>query len=154
MTLNEVIAEGAISDLTSDPNFILIVVGALCWLLGFYTGPIGPLFATGGFLLTCLATAATALKRPMTNAWPGLILGAALYLVGNSIWWIPLVGLLSPFFIVSGGVLILFFAVPLAIQQGGVSLLQSFQKLWQARTQRPKEGISEEPEEEQESDDQ
>ncbi|MFX0045299.1 MAG: hypothetical protein ACFE8Z_05585 [Candidatus Hermodarchaeota archaeon] len=152
--MDEVIAEGAIGDFASDPNFILIVVGALCWLLGFYTGPIGPLFVTGGFVLTCLATAATALKRPMANAWPGLILGAALYLVGNSIWWIPLVGLLFPFFIVSGGVLILFFAVPLAIQQGGVSLLQSFQKLWAARIQKPKEASAEKPKETQESEEQ
>ncbi|UCH03955.1 MAG: hypothetical protein JSW05_10230 [Candidatus Thorarchaeota archaeon] len=152
--MNEVIVEGAIGDFTSDPNFILIVVGALCWLLGFFTGPLGPLFVTGGFVLTCLATAATSLKRPVANAWPGLILGAALYLVGNSIWWIPLVGLLSPFFVVSGGVLVLFFAVPLAIQQGGVSLLQSFQKLWQARMQTPKEESPGEPDESQESEDQ
>ncbi len=105
-------------------------------------------------MLTCLATAATALKRPMTNAWPGLILGAALYLVGNSIWWIPLVGLLSPFFIVPGGVLVLFFAVPLAIQQGGVSLLKSFQKLWEARMNKHQEEDPEEPEESQEPEEQ
>jgi hypothetical protein len=153
-TLNEVVAEGAIGDLTSDPNFILIVVGALCWLLGFYTGPIGPLLVTGGFVLTCLATAATALKRPMANAWPGLILGAAFYLIGNAIWWIPLVGLLSPFFIVFGGVLILFFAIPLAIQSGGVSLLQSFQKLWEARIQKPEKDGPGEPEESQQSEEQ
>ncbi|MHA2432926.1 MAG: hypothetical protein ACXADO_06855 [Candidatus Thorarchaeota archaeon] len=145
--MSEAVSEGAIGDLTSDPNFILIVVGALCWLLGFYTGTIGPLFSTGGFVLTCLASAATALKRPMTNAWPGLVLGALLYLIGSSIWWIPLFGLLSPFFIVFGGVLILFFAVPLAIQHGGVSLLQSFQKLWEARSQKPGDEESEESEE-------
>ena len=144
-TLNEFVAEGALGDLTSDPNFILILVGALCWLLGFYTGPFGPLFATGGFVLTCLATAATALKRPMANAWPGLILGAAFYFLGSSIWWIPLVGLLSPLFTVFGGVLILFFAVPLAIQSGGVSLLQSFQKLWEARIQKAEEESPSEP---------
>lgn len=152
--MNEVIAEGAIGDLTGDPNFILILVGGLCWLLGFYTGPIAPLFNTGGFVLTCLATAATALKRPIANAWPGLLLGAVLYLIGNSIWWIPLVGVLSPFFIVFGGVLILFFAVPLAIQQGGVSLLQSFQKLWEARIQKPEEERPEEAGEAEESEEQ
>jgi hypothetical protein len=64
------------------------------------------------------------------------------------------VGLLSPFFTVFGGVLILFFAVPLTIQQGGVSLLQSFQKLWQSGTEKPREESPEEPEETQESEEQ
>ncbi|MFQ5833125.1 MAG: hypothetical protein ACE5H4_10510 [Candidatus Thorarchaeota archaeon] len=137
--MTEITSENALGELASDPNFILIVVGALVWLLGFYTGPFGPLFETGGFVLTCLATAATALKRPIANAWPGLILGALLFLVGASIGWVPLVGILAPMLVVFGGVLILFFAIPIAIQTGGVPLLRSFQKLWESRVQKKEE---------------
>ncbi len=148
--LTEVTSENAIGDLIGDPNFILILVGALVWLLGFYTGPIGPLFLAGGFVLTCLATAATALKRPMTNAWPGLILGAVCYLLGESIGWIPLVAIVAPLLIVFGGVLILFFAIPIAIQSGGISLLQSFQKLWETRTQKKEQAQPEKSDESEE----
>jgi sulfite exporter TauE/SafE len=119
----------AVDSLRSDPNFLWILVGGVVWLIGLYTLWIGPLLTTGGFILTCYATAATALNRPISNALPGLLMGGVLLLAGQVLAVLPLLGLIAPFFIVIGSVLILFFATPVAIQKGSAPLAEALQRV-------------------------
>ncbi|MFX1367302.1 MAG: hypothetical protein ACFFAY_01705 [Promethearchaeota archaeon] len=113
-------------ELAKDPNFILIVIGAVVWFVSPYIPLIGPLFFTAGFVITCLATAASALKRPATMTWPGLILGAIIHLIGQYLSFIPVLG---NALIVLGAVLILFSVVPLALQYGNAPLMESLPNL-------------------------
>ena len=124
---------GSVDSLRADPNFLLILLGAICWLIGFYIILIGPLFTTLGFAVACYAAAATALSRPVANAFPGLLLGLILHIAGTYLASIPLFQLFSPFLIVSGGVLILFFAIPLALQLGNEPILNAIEKIWKVR---------------------
>ncbi|NHI82839.1 MAG: hypothetical protein EAX81_00860 [Candidatus Thorarchaeota archaeon] len=130
------------NELVKDPNFILIVIGAVIWFAAPYIPFIQPIFMTAGFVLTCLATAASALKRPLTMAWPGLIIGILIYLVGLYLAFIPILGnALS----VIGAVLILFSAVPLALQYGNAPLMESFSDILEKKDKEKKAQTEEEP---------
>ena len=123
-------------ELAKDPNFILIVIGAVVWFVAPYIPLISPLFFTAGFVITCLATAASALKRPATMTWPGLILGAIIHLVGQFLGFIPVLGNLLA---VLGAVLILFSVVPLALQYGNAPLMESLPDLFDRKEKEKKE---------------
>jgi hypothetical protein len=119
-----------IESFTKDPNSLLITIGMLVWILGSYSSIVQPLLYTGGFVLTCYATAVTALKRPGTKAGPGLILGIIIHLIAgflNAIWFLG--PILSPILYVLGGSLILFFAVPMALQLGNVPIEQMIDRV-------------------------
>ncbi|NHJ13078.1 MAG: hypothetical protein EAX95_05340 [Candidatus Thorarchaeota archaeon] len=130
------------NELVKDPNFILIIIGAVIWFAAPYIPFISPFFLTAGFVLTCLATAASALKRPATMAWPGLIIGGLLYLVGLYLASIPILGnALSVF----GAVLILFSAIPLALQHGNAPLMSSLSDVFDKKDKEKKAKEKEEP---------
>ncbi len=114
----------------ADPNFPLIAAGALIWFFGYYVAFFRPLIVTGGFLLTCYASAVSALNRPVENAWPGILLGAVLFMAGDVL--AVFLPIFAPAAFVTGGVLILFFAIPLAIQRGNAPLAEAMQKVLKA----------------------
>jgi hypothetical protein len=140
--LNRIVSETGFDNVVRDPNFLMIVLGAIVWFLGSYVPFIGPFLVVGGFVLTIFATASTAAVRPITGAWPGLLIGSLLYLIGLYLPWI-LLGFLSPFFLIPGAVLILFFAIPLALQYGNAPLMTTMQEEWESRSQK-KSSVSQE----------
>ncbi|MBD3159030.1 MAG: hypothetical protein GF309_09600 [Candidatus Lokiarchaeota archaeon] len=116
--------------LQSDPNFIYILISAAIWVIGAYMfiPVLDTVLTTIGFAATCFTTAITALKRPTATAWPGVIAGVVIKIVASLIGWIPILGLLAPLISIAGSVLILFFVVPLAIQQGEEILGETLKK--------------------------
>ncbi|MBD3407060.1 MAG: hypothetical protein GF411_13155 [Candidatus Lokiarchaeota archaeon] len=112
----------AISSFTSDSNFYIILVGVAVWIVGPFVPFIDFLVTLGGFMLTAYAVTATSFKRPLTTAWPGVIIGILLYIVGWIFSWFPLIVLLTSPFQKVGMTLILFFIIPIAVQQGNVPI--------------------------------
>ncbi len=135
ITLNEVTSEIGFDDVARDPNFLLIIIGAIIWVAGGFIPLIGPFIETGGFVLTIFATASTAAVRPTTGAWPGLLLGSLLYIIGLYLPWFFL-GIFAFLFIIPGTVLILFFAIPLALKYSNVPLMKTMQEEWESRTKK------------------
>ncbi|MHA1769792.1 MAG: hypothetical protein ACTSV3_08105 [Candidatus Thorarchaeota archaeon] len=123
-----------------DPNFLLILVGAIIWFIGYYVLLFGPLFLTVGFALVCFAAARTALSRPVTNAWPAILLGGLIQVVGFYFAWILILG---PAAIVTGGVMIVFYALPLALQKGDLPIVKELEKAWTKQTTRQSESEQE-----------
>jgi len=126
--------KNAFKEITSDANFLMILAGAIIWLIGYYAGLFNPLFRSTGFVLVCFYAALTALKRPVALAWPGLLLGGLLQILGYYLAFFPIIGpLLSPLLVVPGGVLIVFFAIPLALQRGELPVITRLQKLIESK---------------------
>lgn len=129
----------------------MITIGAIIWLIGLY--PIlliGPLFAVVGFAMTASAVAISSLQRPTNNAIAGLLLGGIIQLIGYYLTIIPIINFIIAFpMIVIGGVMILYFAIPLAIQTGKVPFIEEIQ----AQMKKEKDSdSSEEPTEKKSSD--
>ncbi|MHA1613541.1 MAG: hypothetical protein ACTSYJ_01775 [Candidatus Thorarchaeota archaeon] len=120
----------ALNAIASDPNFLMILAGAIIWYLGYYVLFFGGIFLTTGFVLVCFSSALTSLSRPVALAWPGLLLGALLQIVGYFIFLIPF---LSPALIVIGGVAIVYFSIPLALQRGELPVITHLQKLVESK---------------------
>jgi len=134
-----------LQDLMTDPNIFGIIVGAAIWISGLYlvflSSVISTILNTIGFTLTCFATAASALKRPVNQAWIGLLIGIILYLLG------PFTPLINNIIFVVGAVMILFFAIPMALTTGKVPMMENLQefldenikeKLEKKKTEEPK----------------
>ena len=129
-----------IEQVTSSPNFLMIVVGAFVWLLGLYTPfflVIGPLIVVCGFGLTLIATVQAAMTKPVTSAFPGLLLGGLIQVIGSYIGWIPVIGLLGPFFRVAGGVLIIFYGASLALQRADIPIVKDIEDFIESKTKKP-----------------
>lgn len=120
----------ALNAIASDPNFLMILAGAIIWYLGYFILFFGGIFYTTGFVLVCFSAALTSLSRPVALAWPGLLLGALLQIIGYFIFFIPF---LSPALIVIGGVAIVYFAIPLALQRGELPVITHLQKLVESK---------------------
>ncbi|MGY5855241.1 MAG: hypothetical protein RTS72_01490 [Candidatus Thorarchaeota archaeon] len=117
-----------IGQVISSQNFVMIVIGAVFWLLGFFVPFIGPLFTVAGFGLTTIATIQAAMTKPVTSALPGLLLGGLIQLIGYYLGWVILVGwILSPLFIVAGGVLVLFYGASLALQRADIPIVKDIE---------------------------
>ena len=117
-----------IGQVISSQNFVMIVIGAVFWLLGFFVPFIGPLFTVAGFGLTTIATIQSAMTKPLTSALPGLLLGGLIQLIGYYLGWVILVGwILSPLFIVAGGVLVLFYGASLALQRADIPIVKDIE---------------------------
>ena len=126
--------KNAFEEIVSDPNFLMILAGAVIWFLGNYMGFLAPLFLSTGFVLVCFSAALTSLSRPVARAWPGLLLGGLFQIIGYSLLFIPLIGQsLSPLFVVPGGVMIIYFAIPLALQRGELPAITHLQKLIESK---------------------
>ena len=120
--------ETPVTQLTKDPNFGLIVVGAIIWMLGMYIPFIGPFLLVAGFAMAASAIAISSLKRPTDKAIFGLLIGGIIQLIGYYIVLVPFIGwFLYPPLVVLGGVMILFFAIPLALQTGKVPFIEEIQ---------------------------
>ncbi len=130
--------DATIGQLQRDPNFGLILLGALLWIVGFYNIPIlSPFLLTIGFGLVCTAAAITSLQRSTENAIPGLLIGGIIQVIGYFVTGVPLIGfLISPPIIVMGGVIIIFFAIPLAIQTGKVPFIEEIQRKFEEQRHR------------------
>jgi len=111
-----------------DLNFLMMLVGALIWFLGYYVSFLGGLFWSTGFVLVCFYAAITSLKRPATLAWPGLLFGGLMQIIGYYIIYVPVISVLSPALLVIGGVTIVYFAIPLALQRGELPVMTRLQK--------------------------
>jgi hypothetical protein len=144
--------KNAFEAITTDPNFLMILAGAIIWLVGYYAGLLSPLFLSTGFVLVCFSAAITSLSRPVAQAWPGLLLGGLIQIIGYSLAFVPILNLLSPLLVVTGGVVIVFFALPLAVQRGELPVLTRLQKLIESKKEEEvvdieaeeKEGVEEE----------
>jgi len=123
-----------------DPNFIMILAGAIIWYLGYYIGILGGLFLSTGFVLVCFSAALNAIRRAIDIAWPGLLIGGLIQVVGYYLAWIPFLG---DALVVIGGVAIMYFAIPLAIQRGELPILTQIQKVIEAQKKSAKkeEGV-------------
>jgi len=130
--------KSAVDTVRKDPNFVLIAVGAAIWFLGYYVLFFRPVIVAGGFLLTCYATAVSALNRPVVNAWPGMLLGAAFFALGDFLTGFLPISLAAVLF-VPGTVLMLFFAIPLAIQRGNAPLAEALQRVTKGSTKKKEE---------------
>ena len=104
-----------LNEIRADPYFFLILLGAVVWYIGLLIPFLGTPAVTLGFTLTCFATTAYALKRPTELALPGVIVGIIIHFIG--LWAIGIIPIIGPGVYVLGHVLILFFAVPLAIRR-------------------------------------
>jgi hypothetical protein len=127
---------------TTSPNFLMIVIGAIIWLLGFYIWIIGPLFTIAGFGLTTIAAVEAAMTRPVNVAIPGLLIGGLLQLIGTYVTGVPLIGLfLGPPMVVIGGVLILFYGSSLALQRIDIPIVKDLEDFIESRKKKvtPKE---------------
>lgn len=122
--------KNALNEIASDPNFLMILAGAIIWYVGYYVLFFGGILLTTGFVLVCFSAALTSLSRPVALAWPGLLLGALLQIIGYFIFFIPF---LSPALIVIGGVAIVYFAIPLALQRGELPVITHLQKLVESK---------------------
>ena len=125
----------ALNVIASDPNFLMILAGAIIWYLGYFILFFGGIFLTTGFVLVCFSAALTSLSRPVALAWPGLLLGALLQIVGYFIFFVPFLG---PALIVIGGVAVVYFAIPLALQRGELPVITHLQKLVESKMNKEK----------------
>ena len=143
--------KNALLEIASDPNFLMILAGGIIWYLGYYVLFLGGIFFTTGFILVCFSAALTSLSRPVALAWPGLLLGGLLQIIGYFILLIPFLGTAL---IVIGGVAIVYFAIPLAIQRGELPAITHLQKIIESKMN--KEDIeditAEEPSKEEDTD--
>ncbi|TXT55966.1 MAG: membrane protein of unknown function [Candidatus Thorarchaeota archaeon] len=137
----------AIASFTSDPNFYIILVGVAVWIIGPWIPLIDFLVVLGGFMLTAYAVTATSFKRPLTTAWPGVIIGILLYIVGWIFSLFPFIWLLTDPFQKVGMTLILFFIIPIAVQQGNVPL-EGALKIVRKQAEKAEESVSTGTEEE------
>jgi hypothetical protein len=147
VTMIEAREDGSKS-LVLDLNFLMMLVGALIWLLGYYLEWLNGLFLSTGFVLVCFYAAITSLKRPATLAWPGLLFGGLMQIIGYYIVYVPVISVLHPLLVVVGGVTIVYFAIPLALQRGELPVMTRLQKLIDTKMhEKAKEGkAAKEPE--------
>ncbi len=116
----------AFEQIKRDPNFLMILSGAIIWFVGYYAGFLKGLLIPTGFVLVCFAAALNSVRRAIDIAWPGLLFGGLIQVLGYYLKWVPFLGNLL---IVLGGVLLMYFTIPLAIQKGELPVLTQIQKL-------------------------
>jgi len=130
-------SETSINDVTRDPNFAFMIIGALAWLLGILP-IIGPIFTAAGFTILVLAVASSAPGRNPDDSWPGLFLGGFIIILSGYIGWIPFLDILASLTFILGAFLVLFFGIPIALKQSRVPLNEVFLEAWEKRNQTPK----------------
>ncbi len=112
----------------SSQNILMIVIGAIIWYLGYYVPFIGPFFTVSGFGLICILTVQSAMTRPVNVAFPGLLLGGLIQIIGYYMLFIPIVGwVLGPGLIVFGGILIIFYGSSLALQRADIPIVRDLE---------------------------
>ncbi len=133
--------------IATSSNFLLILVGAAIWFLGYYIPFIGPFFTVAGFALTIIAAAQAAMSRPISSVLPGLLIGGLIQIVGYYIVLVPVVGwIIGPILIVFGGVLLLFYAFSIALQRIDIPVVKNLEDFLESQ-QKKKDETKAEPEE-------
>jgi len=123
-----------IGQVISSQNFLMIVIGAVIWILGSFIPFIGFLFTISGFGLTTIATVQAAMTKPVTSAFPGLLLGGLIQVIGYLILMIPIAGLfIFPFLNIPGAVLILFYGASLALQRADIPIVKDIEDFIDSR---------------------
>jgi hypothetical protein len=126
--------------ITSSPNFLLILVGAAIWLLGSFVWFVGPFFTVAGFALTIIATAQAAMSSPVSSALPGLLIGGLIYVIGIYIIIIPIVGwIIGPLMIIAGGVMLLFYGFSIALQRIDVPVVKNLEDFLESQKKKKDE---------------
>ena len=134
-----------IEQVTSAPNFLLIVIGAIIWILGAFIPFIGFLFTICGFGLTTIATVQAAMTKPVTSAFPGLLLGGVVQVIGYLILFIPIAGIfIFPFLNIPGAVLILFYGSSLALQRADIPIVKDIEGFIDSRKKKEEKKETEE----------
>ncbi|MHA3965017.1 MAG: hypothetical protein AM325_015930 [Candidatus Thorarchaeota archaeon SMTZ1-45] len=134
-----------IGQVTSSSNFLMIVFGAVIWILGSFIPFIGFFFTIAGFGLTTIATVQAAMTKPVTSAFPGLLLGGLVQVIGYLILFIPIAGIfIFPFLNISGAVLILFYGSSLALQRAEIPIVKDIEDFIDSRK---KKGVEKESKE-------
>jgi hypothetical protein len=103
---------------------------------------IGFLFTITGFGLTTIATVQAAMTKPVTSAFPGLLLGGLVQVIGYLVLLIPIAGLfIFPFLNIPGAVLILFYGSSLALQRADIPIVKDIEDFIESRKKKeaPKE---------------
>ncbi|MFW9833365.1 MAG: hypothetical protein ACFFEK_05170 [Candidatus Thorarchaeota archaeon] len=154
-----------IEQVLTSQNFFMILLGAIIWFVGLITPfflIIGPLIIVCGFGLTMIATVQAAMTKPVTSAFPGLLLGGLIQVIGYYAGWIFFIGwILSPLLIVAGGVLIIFYGSSLALQRSDIPIVKDLEGFIESRKKKekpvkpkkPKEEVVDVEEEDEESSD-
>jgi hypothetical protein len=125
--------------LTASPKIILILVGAIVWYLGFFVWwVVGAFFAVAGFGLTCIATIQAAMTKPVTSAFPGLLLGGLIQVAGYYISNFTFVGRVIGFgLVVFGGIMILFYGSSLALQRADIPIVKDLEGFIDSKKKKP-----------------
>ena len=136
-----------IEQVISSQNFLMMVIGAIIWILGSFIPFIGFLFTISGFVLTTIATVQAAMTKPVISAFPGLLLGGLIQVIGYLVLFIPLAGIfIFPFLNVPGAVLIIFYGSSLALQRADIPIVKDLEDFIESRKKKegpkkPKEEI-------------
>ncbi len=141
---------------TSSQNILMILIGAVIWYLGFFVPLIYPFFLVVGFGLTCILTVESAMTKTVNVAFPGLLIGGLIYVLGYYVNYVPLVGwVIGPALIVFGGILIIFYGASLALQRADVPIVKDLEGFIESKKkkQTPKPTVKEVSEDEDENED-
>jgi len=131
---------------TSSPNIILILFGAIIWYLSFFVPWVYPFFTVAGFGLTCISTVQSAMTRPVTSAFPGLLMGGILQVLGYYMLPFGIIGVIfGGALIVFGGIMILFYGSSLALQRVDIPIVKNLEDFIDSKTK--KKEITKKPEE-------
>ncbi|MFW9807489.1 MAG: hypothetical protein ACFFFK_12240 [Candidatus Thorarchaeota archaeon] len=132
-----------IQQVVTSPNFLMIVIGAILWIIAPFIWVIGFLFSIAGFGLTTVATFQAAMTRPVTSALPGFLFGGLLRVIGYLLIFVPILGIfLAPLVNVSGNVLILFYGASLALQRIDIPIVKDLEDFIESR--KKKESVKKE----------
>lgn len=124
--------------LTTSPNIILILVGAIVWYMGYFVPLIGAFFTVAGFGLTCISTVQAAMTRPVTSAFPGLLLGGLLQILGYYMFLFLFVGVfIGGALVVFGGIMILFYGSSLALQRADIPIVKNLEDFIDSKKKKP-----------------
>lgn len=130
----------------TSPNFLLILVGAVIWLIAPLTLLLAPLVSACGFALTIIATAQAAMSRPISAALPGLLIGGLIYVIAPFTLLIPLAGLvIAPVLSIIGNVMLLFYGFSIALQRIDIPIVKNLEDFLEAQ-QRKRDEPKSEPE--------
>ncbi|MHA3963465.1 MAG: hypothetical protein AM325_007985 [Candidatus Thorarchaeota archaeon SMTZ1-45] len=123
--------------LTTSQNIVMILIGAIIWYLGFFIQFIGVFFTVVGFGLTCILTVQSAMTKPVNIAFPGLLIGGLIQVLGYYIFLVPVVGwFIGPAMIVFGGILILFYGSSLALQRADIPIVKDLEDFIESKKKR------------------
>jgi hypothetical protein len=135
-----------IEQVISSQNFLMLVIGAIIWILGSFVPFIGFLFTIAGFGLTTIVTIQAAMTKPVTSAFPGLLLGGIVQVIGYLILFIPIFGIfIFPFLNIPGAVLIIFYGSSLALQRADIPVVKDIEGFIDSRK---KKVVAKKPDEE------